>query len=200
MRWIWELPVNRLGRLIEEVRGEVPRRTEGSGRPEAAVAVVLVPDPDRLLVIRRAERAGDPWSGQLALPGGRRSRTDPGLLATAIRETEEEVSVRLDPAWCVAHLDDLLPTSPVLPPILVRPFLFTLGAAVEPVPGDEVASAGWIPLQILAEPGVYRGATLELRGESRQVMGYHLAEGLLWGLTERIVTPLLNRWKLLAPT
>ncbi|HEU4700285.1 MAG TPA: NUDIX domain-containing protein, partial [Gemmatimonadales bacterium] len=62
----------------------------------AAVALVVTPAPDSMLLIRRAERAGDPWSGHMALPGGRHSRGDADLAATAMRETAEEVGVRLD--------------------------------------------------------------------------------------------------------
>ena len=47
----------------------------------AAVSIVLAPNPDSLLLIRRAERTGDPWGGHMALPGGRRGdagRGSPG--------------------------------------------------------------------------------------------------------------------------
>ncbi|MGH7466016.1 MAG: NUDIX domain-containing protein, partial [Longimicrobiales bacterium] len=61
---------------------------------EAAVAILVRPrDALELLLIRRAELHGDPWSGHIALPGGRRAPDDADLLATACRETEEEVGV-----------------------------------------------------------------------------------------------------------
>ena len=64
--------------------------------PEAAVAIVraAVPD-DSILLIRRAEREGDSWSGHWSFPGGRREPEDPDLLHTALRELEEECGIRL---------------------------------------------------------------------------------------------------------
>src|SRR5450432_2248558 len=103
--------------LAAELGRRQPQRTSDPGRPQAAVALLLVPGPDRLLLSRRAERAGDPWSGHLALPGGRYDAGDVDLLATAIRETEEETGVRLEREWCRAELDDLVPRTPTLPPI-----------------------------------------------------------------------------------
>jgi len=63
----------------------------------AAVAIILTPQPDSILLIRRADRSGDPWSGHMALPGGRREAGDSDLAGTAIRETAEEVGIRLRP-------------------------------------------------------------------------------------------------------
>jgi 8-oxo-dGTP pyrophosphatase MutT (NUDIX family) len=88
----------------------------------AAVAIVIVPEPDALLVVRRAERAGDPWSGQMALPGGRRAEGE-DLLFTALRETEEEVGLVVPPEALLGVLDDVAPLTPMLPPIAVRPFV-----------------------------------------------------------------------------
>ncbi len=186
-----------LDRLIAELQQRHPVQSSDADRPRAAVALLLVADPDRLLVIRRADREGDPWSGQLALPGGRYHTGDADLLATAVRETEEETGVRLERQWCRAQLDDLVPRTPTLPPIMVRPFLFLLPAVIEPGLSNEVAHAAWIPLADLAAEGVYRPQTLEVRGVARTVDGYHLPEGLLWGMTERILTPVLNRWRAL---
>src|SRR5262245_34151321 len=63
----------------------------------AAVAAILLPRDDtfEILLIRRAERPTDLWSGHMAFPGGRRSPEDRDLLATAVRETEEEVGLDL---------------------------------------------------------------------------------------------------------
>jgi len=63
----------------------------------AAVALVLLDGPQgiEILLIKRAERADDPWSGQIALPGGRYDVGDRDLEATAVRETREETGVDL---------------------------------------------------------------------------------------------------------
>src|ERR1017187_10973735 len=65
--------------------------------PEAAVAIVLARSPEEsILLIRRAERQGDPWSGHWSFPGGRRDPQDPDLLHTALRELDEECGIRLE--------------------------------------------------------------------------------------------------------
>ena len=156
-----------LERLIAEVAAREAVRVDDSGRPEAAVALLLLADPDRLLLIRRADRVGDPWSGHLALPGGRREDGDRDLLETAIRETREETGLLLNPLWHVATLDDMAPTSPFLPPILVRPFVFRLEAEQHPGLSDEVAQAGWVDLALLVEPGVFRTTPIMVRGAER---------------------------------
>jgi 8-oxo-dGTP pyrophosphatase MutT (NUDIX family) len=187
--------VSRLDELIAEVAARESVRVLEPGRPEAAVALLLIARPDRLLLIRRADRIGDPWSGQLALPGGRREVIDEDLLATAIRETREETGLLLDRSWHVATLDDLAPRTLTLPPILVRPFVFRLEVEQAPSLSDEVAHAGWVELAFLAEPGIFRPTPVSVRGTELTVEGYHLPEGFLWGMTERIVTPIIQRWK-----
>src|SRR5437773_12213405 len=98
------------------------------GAQPAAVAIILHEGSDGLaaVFIKRAVRAGDPWSGQIAFPGGRREPTDADLLATAIRETHEEVGVELTGAMLLGALDDLQPRTPTLPPVIVRPFVFAV--------------------------------------------------------------------------
>jgi 8-oxo-dGTP pyrophosphatase MutT (NUDIX family) len=157
----------------------------------AAVAVVLVPHPDAILLIRRAERTGDPWSGHMALPGGRREAKDPDLLATAIRETREEVGVMLTPAELAGRLDDVVPRTPVLPPIAVRPFVFTLSHRPQAILNLEVASAHWVSLDQLLNPEGYHPVRLEVGGQSREVQAYQLEDGIVWGMTERVLTSLV---------
>jgi NUDIX domain len=57
-------------------------------------------DPE-ILFIKRAGRAGDRWSGHVALPGGRRDRPDLDDRAAAIRETKEEVGLDLTRSDCL---------------------------------------------------------------------------------------------------
>lgn len=168
-------------------------RDDDPGLIWAAVAVVLVPAPDAVLLIRRAERAGDPWSGHMALPGGRWAPEDPDLMTTAVREAGEEVGLRLPPPALLGSLDDVVPRTPVLPPIAIRPYVFALPERLPLVLNPEVASARWVLLDRLLHPDTYHSVRLQVGGETRDVPAYELDDGVVWGLTERILTPLLQR-------
>jgi len=182
----------KLERLRRRLASHRPRYDEeGDELIWAAVAVVLVPEPERLLLIRRAERSGDPWSGHMALPGGRRGRTDADLVATAIRETAEEVGFFLGVEQLIGGLDDLVPRTPVLPPIAVRPFVFVLPRAPHLSLNPEVAAFNWVPLDHLLLPETYRSVRIEIRGETREMPAYHVEDGIVWGMTERVITGLL---------
>jgi 8-oxo-dGTP pyrophosphatase MutT (NUDIX family) len=182
----------RLARLKQRLAAHRPVSDEGDAALIwAAVAVVLVPSPDAVLLIRRAEREGDPWSGHMALPGGRRDPEDEDLVATAIRETVEEVGFRLDRADLLGGLDDVVPRTQVLPPIAVRPFVFGLGERPPLTPNPEVAGVRWVHLDHLLHPETYHSARLEIRGEPRDFPAYRVDESIVWGMTERILTGLL---------
>lgn len=158
----------------------------------AAVAVVLRDGADGLeaLFIHRAERAGDTWSGQIAFPGGRRDAGDPDLLATAIRETREEIGVDLADVERLGVLDDMHPRTPVLPPVVVRPFVFALLEQPALTLSAEVQDAFWVSFRALSAPGVLRDITIHHRGVPRTLPAYVLGNRAIWGMTERILTPL----------
>ena len=158
------------------------------------MAVVLAPDPDAILLIRRAERSGDPWSGHIALPGGRRDPADPDLVATAIRETQEELGIQLTREDLAGGLEDVVPRSPVLPPIAVRPHVFILPAQPALVLNDEVASAQWVTIDYLLRPDTHHPVRLEIAGQSRQVQAYQVENGIVWGMTERILPGLISHF------
>jgi 8-oxo-dGTP pyrophosphatase MutT (NUDIX family) len=156
------------------------------------VAVILAPNPDAILLIRRAERPGDPWSGQMGLPGGRHGVSDADLLVTAIREATEEVGIRLEPHQLVGPLDDVAPRSPHLPPLMVRPYVFALPERPVVARNIEVADHSWVSVEQLLHPDTYRSTRIELRGLSRDFPAYHIGPIPIWGMTERILTPLLQ--------
>ena len=157
----------------------------------AAVAVLLVPEPDAILLIRRAERSGDPWSGHIGLPGGRPHSTDADPCDTAIRETREEVGIALARAQLIGQLDDVWPRTPLSQIVVVRPFVFTLPERPPLLSSDEVAEAFWTPVTDLRDPAIYRETSIDARGQQLTFPAYHLGTDLVWGLTERILTPLL---------
>jgi 8-oxo-dGTP pyrophosphatase MutT (NUDIX family) len=159
----------------------------------AAVALVLAPAAGGLeaLLIRRALRAGDPWSGHVGLPGGRRQSGDADLLQTALRETHEEVGLRLGTAELLGQLDDLKPTTRVLPSLVVRPFAFGLAARPELVLNHEVEEPLWTPLARLRAPRVT--SRVAVRGGELEVDSLVLGGHVLWGMTLRILDDFLSR-------
>jgi 8-oxo-dGTP pyrophosphatase MutT (NUDIX family) len=183
---------DRLARLSQRTSANPP---DSPGDPDptwAAVAVIVAPAPDAILLIRRSERSGDPWSGHIALPGGRQDRLDPDLLGTAIRETREEVGIQLERGHLVGSLEAVVPRTPVLPPIAVRPFVFLLDRRPLLALNSEVASATWIEVDHLLQPSTHHPVQLEVAGTPRLVQAYQLEEGVIWGLTERILTSLID--------
>jgi len=175
-----------------KLRARVPTRIHDPLAAEAAVALILIPTAADLeaLFIRRAEVRGDPWSGHMALPGGRRHAGDSDLLVTATRETEEEVGVVLETEHFLGELDDFTPRTPHLPRIVVRPHVFGLAQRPELKPSDEVASALWLTLSQLRE--AYGETDFDVAGTKMRRQAFIIGETVVWGLTERIIKPFID--------
>ena len=173
------------GRAGARIAAELPAR-------HAAVALIMRLDADdgdvELLMIRRAAFPGDPWSGHIAFPGGRREENDVSLEHTAIRETWEETAVDLDrDGRLLGTLDEVHPRTPRLPPLVIRPYVFAIGGQIEVTPSHEVAEAFWVPLPLLADPSATGEATFVDGGIERTERSFRLGEHVIWGLTERIL-------------
>lgn len=162
-----------------------------AGIRQAAVLVMLrlaEADDLEILLIKRAEYPDDPWSGHVALPGGRKEPEDATLERTAIRETFEETAIDVARDGLVlGALDDVRPRSRVIPAILVRPFVAVVPADVALELSDEIASAFWVGLDALRHPGTAVEATVVSRGDEFVVPSFRLGEHTVWGLTERIL-------------
>lgn len=168
---------------------------------EAAVALLLRPSPDaaddvELLLIRRAVREGDPWSGQVGLPGGRWSPGDASLEETALRETFEEVGLDVRSHGSVlGALDELRPRTPVLPPIIVRPFVVALHSVPALVPSDEVAQMRWVRVGTLFHPERRVQTSVRVRDIQMRVEAYQVEDFTVWGMTERILATFAEVWR-----
>lgn len=209
-----------LAALAEDLRRNPGVPAEDDGEPaRAAVAIVLRASPLgassgatvadaatpsvltrlELLLIQRAERHGDPWSGQVALPGGRRDPSDATLQDTAVRETLEETGLDLGArGHILGALDELRPRTPVLPPIIVTPFVAVADGGDDLQPSDEVASAFWAPWSLFADPAAVSESTVRVRGADWRVASYVVGERVVWGMTERMLRQLAGRLHRLA--
>lgn len=163
----------------------------------AAVALVLRPGDGgpELLFVRRAEWPGDPWSGQVAFPGGRQEPDDATPWATATRETWEETGLDLHrDGRLLGTLDDLYPRTPALPPVVVRPHV-VLAVPRRPLAlSAELAAAFWVPVRRFTEPGTVATSTVQARGRSLVVPSFVHEGHTIWGMTHRILLQLLERW------
>ncbi len=188
-----------MDRIAIELGSRQPRRAEeGSYDTQAAVALMLRPTGAGLefLAIKRAEHERDPWSGHMALPGGRREDGDADLRATAVRETLEEVGVDLENVGHVlGQLDDVYPRTRRIPAIAITPFVFEVDGGVVAETSTEVEHAVWVPLNVVV--GEEHKGTMELEVlPGREFPTIEYGGHVIWGLTLAILRQLeeiLNR-------
>jgi 8-oxo-dGTP pyrophosphatase MutT (NUDIX family) len=181
--------VNALSHVAARLAGRAAVTVDDGAFARAAVALVVREEPGdlELLLIKRAEVVGDPWSGHMALPGGREEVGDASLEDTAVRETLEEIGLDLRRyGRILGALDELSPLSGA--PILVRPYVAAVRSGVPPLAlSDEVSAAFWVPLATFTAPGASVESTVVVRGVERRVPSYRHGEYVVWGITERIL-------------
>jgi 8-oxo-dGTP pyrophosphatase MutT (NUDIX family) len=183
-------------RLVRSL-AERPGRAVEVG-PEVRRAAILLTlrlredgEPE-VLMIKRADAEGDPWSGHIALPGGRMEPADDDLSVTAVRETWEETGVDVTrDGRLLGALDDLMPRSPTLAPIVIRPYVALVRADVAIAPSHEVAAAFWVPLSVLRAPAAWGTGAVQVREGERNVSVFRHGEYVVWGLTERVLRQFL---------
>lgn len=186
---------------IREVLATAGDPLAGEPVDGAAAVAAILRDGDRgaeILFIRRATREGDPWSGQMGLPGGRREPADRSLLETAVRETREEIGLHLD---ATAHLLGRLDDVEVVPRRArgqgwIRPFVFALHQPVgelrlSPHEVDEVV---WAPLAELRSGARDTTTTWTREGMTMRFPAWDVDGHVVWGLTYRMMQSLLVRF------
>lgn len=163
-------------------------------RAPAAPAAPATGAEAEVLLVRRAERAGDPWSGHMAFPGGRRDPADANLLATAVRETFEEIGLDLNAhGTLLARLPDVPATARGRRVgMVIAPFVFTLRSTPELTPNHEIAEVLWTPLGPLARGELDATTPYEHEGQRFQLPCYRVGERVVWGLTHRMLVLLFE--------
>ena len=177
--------------LAKMTRNLVPHEPPQKGLRFAAVSVII---RDRrypsVLLIKRAERSGDPWSGQIAFPGGKTKSEDRSVRDTAVRETMEEVGIDLDKA--AEFLGYGGATTTHTGTMDVVPSVFMLKQGAEVIPNEEVASFRWIDLEDFLAPSSQSKYESVREGKAMLLPAYAIGDYIVWGLTYRILSTMLG--------
>jgi 8-oxo-dGTP pyrophosphatase MutT (NUDIX family) len=162
------------------------------GGTDAAVLLALYGwpgEPGLIFTERRADLRSH--AGEISFPGGRQDPDDADLVATALREAEEEIS--LDPA-AVSLAGALVPVSTFVTGYRVHPFVGTVGdpleLGLEPNP-SEVETVLAFSLERLRKG--YAMRRLIRRSVPIHTPTYEVDGALIWGATARILADLLQR-------
>lgn len=185
--------VDELGAIRRAV-GALPTPDAGAGHNgDAAVAMLLRETPAgvELLFIHRAEHPRDPWSGHMAFPGGRVEPRDEGPLATALRETQEEIGVDLAKRARLLGCLSPVRTHRALPRF-VFPFVFEVEGELKMVLNSEVQETMWVPLAFLADRANRGTFVWTGRGVPLPLPRYFYRERMIWGLSLSMVDELLH--------
>lgn len=174
------------------------RPDHGQSAPRAAVAAVFRPAADartsELLFIQRATKATDPWSGQMAFPGGREEAEDPSPRHTAMRETEEEVGLDLSGARFLGSLTELDGGRANNRRVIVSAHAWWLdGPRPTLTPNYEVADVVWVSLGELANRERHIDYLYPPSGMLFPGIQLDRREQVIWGLTLRFLGDLFDR-------
>ena len=174
------------------VKNLVPNEPRQKGLRLASVAVIVRDrQSPNVLLIKRAERVGDPWSGQVAFPGGKMQEGDRSARQTATRETMEEVGIDLGRRSEFMGYGGMATTHTGT--LDVVPSVFELKESVEVKPNGEVASFRWVELEELLSPSSRSTFDLSRDGKGVGMPAYAVSDYVVWGLTYRILNSFLQK-------
>ncbi len=182
------MPDEIIPRLVTKLRvGEPP-----AGELRLAAVAVILRDREApsTLLIKRADRTGDPWSGQIAFPGGKTQQGDIRARDTAARETFEEVGIDLeDSAEFLGYAENIRTHTGTMD---VVPSVFLLRREVQVRPNGEVSSHRWVELGSLGAPQARSAYRMNFDGKTVEMPALAAGDYIIWGLTYRIVNSLLR--------
>lgn len=173
-----------LPETLERIVSKLHR--EGGDDAKAGVAVIFRVDRGKLmlLLVKRAVVPGDPWSGDMAFPGGKRTPPDEAIMETVARELMEETDIDIKMGRYLGMMDPVL--SSVKRDMTVAPLVFLLDDVPEITINDELSSHQW------TEFGKLRWRRGRSLVKDFDVPVFDIGEERVWGLTYRMLDRLLE--------
>ncbi|OGD53988.1 hypothetical protein A3K81_00560 [Candidatus Bathyarchaeota archaeon RBG_13_60_20] len=152
----------------------------------AAVAILVRPTTDDLefFLVKRAEALGDPWSGDMAFPGGKKTPGDRSLMDTVAREVREETGIDLDASRAVGFMEPLF--SNMRKTLCVQPIIYRLDETPEVFLNDELTNYLWAPLTAL------RSSRTQATVKGWKEPVFRVGGEVVWGLTYRMLEKILE--------
>ena len=135
-----------------------------------------------VLTVRSANLKSHP--GQISLPGGTQEEKDIDPIATALRESQEEIGLKADQVEIIGSLGVLaLPSGFLVKPIVG---LIDPGLSYTPQP-EEVADIFHMPLDLVLDVSAYKKSQVEFKGASRTILELQFEDYRVWGATAAIL-------------
>ena len=122
--------------------------------------------------------------GQISLPGGSEEAIDSDVVATALRESEEEIGLAQGDVEVIGRLGDMaLPSGFQITPIvgLIEPDLDYVPCPIE------VAEIFHAPLSLLINPDSYKSTSMTYDNQSRKILELQFERFRIWGATAAIL-------------
>jgi 8-oxo-dGTP pyrophosphatase MutT (NUDIX family) len=152
----------------------------------AAVAILIREEEDdyETLLVKRAVVPGDPWSGDMAFPGGKKTQNDRTLQNTVIREVQEETGIDLHSLTYIGGLPVIF--SSIKPDRDVLPIVYLYEGRPEIRLNPELTAYRWVHLKELRASRTMA----KVKGWEGEV--FKLGDDIVWGLTYRMLDKLLE--------
>jgi 8-oxo-dGTP pyrophosphatase MutT (NUDIX family) len=183
--------------VLNEIRSRLaayePKTFDPNGAPRAAVIVPLYTHRDELHVIftKRTDRVQH-HRGEISFPGGAMDPEDADLVATALREADEEIGVDASHIEVIGQLDDIVTISR----FHVSVYVGELDATFSPYPWQpqetEVAEVLEVPLPHLLDESNLVEVPRQRDGELVIMEGFKFEEHIIWGATGRMLRNFLD--------
>jgi 8-oxo-dGTP pyrophosphatase MutT (NUDIX family) len=170
---------------------EIQDILSGTQLRTAAVLVGLVQRDDGLAVLltQRNEHLTQ-HGGQISFPGGAAESSDVDAIATALRETREEIGVGVESITPFGYLDCFETVSG----FSVTPVVAEIASSYVAAPdAREVAAVFEVPLAFFMDENNLRRRRMEYRGRPRDIFEFHFGEKNIWGATAAMLLSLVRR-------
>ena len=180
--------------MIEDIKYKLNllNSEKPSGRPQASVLIAILNfgkyiESPELIYTQRSSHLST-HSGEVSFPGGKADEIDLNLFATALRESNEEISLNSKDVTELGKLNYLISRHK----IEVNPFIATVDRPQVLTPNEEIQEIFTVPLDFLLDPANIQREVIERQGGVWQVPSWNIKNQKIWGLTAMITVNFLN--------